>query len=54
MSWRHGLLVLLAALIGYIWRHVVEDKIPLQLREKVPATPEEAAGTAPAAAPAAT
>jgi amino acid transporter len=40
---RTGLLVLLAALLLYIWRHVVEDKIPLQWREKVPATPEEAA-----------
>ena len=39
---RTGLLVLLAALLMYIWRHVVEDKIPLQLREEVPATPEEA------------
>jgi amino acid transporter len=46
---RTGLLVLLAALLMYIWRHVVEDKIPLQLREKVPATPEEDAGTTPVA-----
>jgi amino acid transporter len=50
---RAGLLVLLAALLMYIWRHVVEDKIPLQLREKVPATPDEAIRT-PAGAPAAT
>ncbi|HYO45287.1 MAG TPA: APC family permease [Gemmatimonadota bacterium] len=49
---RTGLLVLLAALLMYIWRHVVEDKIPLKLREEVPATPEEAARAAPAAAPA--
>ena len=48
---RTGLLVLLAALLMYIWRHVVEDKIPLQLREKVPATPEEAAGATPAPSP---
>ena len=38
---RSGLLVLLAALILYVWRHVVQDKIPLKLREQVPATPEE-------------
>ena len=38
---RTGLLVLLAALLLYIWRHVVEDKIPLRLREPVPATPAE-------------
>jgi amino acid transporter len=51
---RSGLLVLLAALILYIWRHVVQDKIPLKLREQIPQTPEEerehaelkAAGTA--------
>ena len=44
---RTGLLVLLAALLMYIWRHVVEDKIPLRLREEVPLTPEEAARTTP-------
>jgi amino acid transporter len=49
---RTGLFVLLAALLMYIWRHVVEDKIPLKLREEVPLTPDEAARTAPAAAPA--
>jgi len=54
---RTGLLVLLAALLLYIWRHVVEDKIPLKLREQVPATPEEERAhaelkTAPSAAPA--
>ena len=38
---RTGLLVLLAALLLYIWRHVVEDKIPLKMREPVPATPAE-------------
>lgn len=38
---RTGLLVLLAALVLYIWRHVVQDKIPLTLREKIPQTPEE-------------
>jgi amino acid transporter len=51
---RAGLLVLLLALLMYIWRHVVEDKIPLQLREKVPATPDPAADTASAPAPVAT
>ena len=38
---RTGLLVLLAALILYVWRHVVQDKIPLKLREQIPQTPEE-------------
>ena len=42
---RTGLLVLLAALILYIWRHVVQDKIPLRLREPVPHTPGGGAGT---------
>ena len=50
---RTGLLVLLAALLMYIWRHVVEDKIPLRLREEVPLTPEDVARTGPTAAPAA-
>jgi amino acid transporter len=54
---RTGLLVLLAALILYIWRHVVQDKIPLRWREQVPATPEEERAhaelkAAPSAAPA--
>jgi amino acid transporter len=38
---RTGLLVLVVALLLYIYRHVVQDKIPLKLRERVPATPEE-------------
>src|ERR687898_2402970 len=38
---RTGLLVLVAAILLYVYRHVVQDKIPLTLREKVPATPEE-------------
>jgi len=38
---RSGLFVLLVALILYVWRHVVQDKIPVKLREPVPATPEE-------------
>jgi amino acid transporter len=54
---RTGLLVLLAALILYVWRHVVQDKIPLRWREEIPQTPEEEAAhkelkTAPSAAPA--
>jgi amino acid transporter len=53
---RTGLLVLLAALILYIWRHVVQDKIPLRLREQIPTTPEEERAhaelkVAPSAAP---
>ena len=55
---RTGLLVLLLALILYIWRHVVQDKIPLKLREQIPRTPEEERAhaelkVAPDAAPAA-
>ena len=42
---RTGLLVLLAAFILYVWRHVVQDKIPLKLREEVPQTPEDERGT---------
>ncbi|MET0819211.1 MAG: APC family permease [Solirubrobacteraceae bacterium] len=38
---RWGLLVLLAALALYIYRHVVQDKQPIRWREQVPATPEE-------------
>jgi hypothetical protein len=50
--------VLLAALILYVWRHVVQDKIPLKLREEIPQTPEEERAhqelkVAPSAAPSA-
>ena len=38
---RTGLLVLLAALVLYVWRHVVQDKQPMRWREDVPLTPEE-------------
>ena len=38
---RSGLLVLLVALVLYVFRHVVQDKLPMRLREEVPATPEE-------------
>ena len=38
---RWGLLVLLVALALYIYRHVVQDKEPMRLREEVPLTPEE-------------
>jgi len=40
---RAGLIVLLAAFVLYIWRHVVQDKIPVRLREEVPLTPQEEA-----------
>jgi amino acid transporter len=40
---RVGLLVLLAAFILYLWRHLVQDKIPVRLREEVPLTPEDEA-----------
>jgi amino acid transporter len=56
---RTGLLVLVVALLLYIYRHVVQDKIPLRLREPIPRTPEEelrhrelaVASTAPAPLP---
>ena len=35
---RRHTLVLLAALILYVWRHVVQDKIPLKLREEITQT----------------
>jgi amino acid transporter len=38
---RIGLLVMVAALVLYVYRHVVQDKIPLHWREQVPRTPEE-------------
>jgi amino acid transporter len=38
---RTGLIVLVAALLLYVYRHVVQDKIPLRWREEVPQTPEE-------------
>ena len=40
---RIGLLVLVVALVLYVYRHVVQDKIPLKLREEVPLTPLEEA-----------
>jgi amino acid transporter len=38
---RIGLLVLLAAFALYIYRHAVQDKIPIKLREEIPKTPED-------------
>jgi uncharacterized membrane protein len=38
---RSGLLVLLLAFLLYVYRHVVQDRIPLRLREEIPQTPEE-------------
>ena len=50
--------MLLAAFILYLWRHLVQDKIPVKLREQVPQTPEEERAhaelkVAPSAAPSA-
>ena len=36
--------MLVAALVLYVFRHVVQDKLPMKLREEVPATPEEQLG----------
>jgi len=54
---RTGLLVLLIAFLLYVYRHIVQDKIPLTLREKIPQTPDEQQAhpelaPAPTAAPA--
>ncbi len=38
---RVGLVVLLAAFALYLYRHLVQDKIPVKLREEIPQTPEE-------------
>jgi amino acid transporter len=38
---RTGLIVLVAAFLLYVYRHVVQDKIPLKLREDIPQTPED-------------
>jgi amino acid transporter len=40
---RIGLLVLVAAIVLWAWRRVVQDKQPLHLREAIPQTPEEEA-----------
>src|SRR3954470_7887365 len=38
---RTGLLGLVVGFLLYVYRHVVQDKIPLRLREEVPRTPDE-------------
>ena len=38
---RIGLLVLLAALLLYAWRHIVQDHTGIRLREETPTRPEE-------------
>jgi amino acid transporter len=38
---RTGLIVLVAAFLLYVYRHMVQDKIPLRLREEIPQTPDE-------------
>jgi amino acid transporter len=38
---RVGLLVLVAALVLWAWRRIVQDKQPLHLREDVPQTPDD-------------
>ena len=49
---RTGLLVLVAAIVLWAWRRIVQDKQPLHLREQIPQTPEEeAANKALAAEP---
>jgi amino acid transporter len=40
---RTGLIVLVAAIVLWAWRRLVQDKLPLHLREEVPQTPEEEA-----------
>ncbi len=45
-----GLLVLAVSLVLYVFRHVVQDRTGLRLREETPSTPEEAARLEQAAA----
>lgn len=47
---RVGLIVLAVSLVFWIFRHVVQDRTSLRLREEVPQTPEGAAPTAVASA----
>ena len=37
----HGPAGLAGRVVLYVWRHVVQDKIPLKWREQIPQTPEE-------------
>jgi amino acid transporter len=46
---RVGLIVLAISLLLYVFRHVVQDRTALRLREETPAVPEEAARPAAAA-----
>jgi amino acid transporter len=50
---RVGIIVLLVSLVFWMFRHVVQDRTGLRLREEVPQTPQEAA-TAPTATASAT
>ena len=43
-----GLIVLAVALVLYVFRHVVQDRTGLRLREETPSMPEEAARPAAA------
>jgi amino acid transporter len=45
---RVGLIVLAVSLVFWVFRHVVQDKTGIRLREEVPQRPEEAAALAPA------
>jgi amino acid transporter len=47
---RVGLIVLAVSLLFWAFRHVVQDRTGLRLREEVPQTPEEAAGAPTATA----
>jgi amino acid transporter len=46
---RVGLIVLAISLVLYVFRHVVQDRTPLRLREETPTMPEEAREPAAAA-----
>jgi amino acid transporter len=47
---RVGLIVLAVSLLFWVFRHLVQDRTGLRLREDVPQRPEDAAAPAPAAA----
>jgi amino acid transporter len=48
---RVGLIVLVASLVLYVFRHVVQDRTGIRLREETPTTPPEEIVTPPAPAP---
>lgn len=48
---RVGLIVLAVSLVLYVFRHVVQDRTPIRLREETPTMPDQPSGQPAAAAP---